>query len=304
MKPTRSCLAALAVIAALTGLVAPAGDLIYFEEDGGAGNPRGLYDFDSGTGGSSLRTTVDAGPRFFSLARRPSDGQVFAMHPIGSVLYKLDLDTGAFQLVANTGLDTIADIAFDPMTDEMYGLGRNTSLFYRIDPDSGSSQLIANIAPIRSGITFSPDGMMYGLTVFDGDLYTIDPTTGGIAFVGSSGPDPGTIEDAGITPDGRMFFTDFGGTLYEIDTQTGARATVGSTGMGTGLVGLINTDPFTACDPCDANCDGDVNTLDIQPFVDLVLGGSSACDTCTGDTNGDGSVNVLDIEGFVDCLIP
>jgi hypothetical protein len=58
------------------------------------------------------------------------------------------------------------------------------------------------------------------------------------------------------------------------------------------------------CEPCDTNCDGDVNTLDIEPFIDLLLGNTSPCDTCTGDTNGDGSVNSLDIEGFIDCLIP
>jgi hypothetical protein len=57
------------------------------------------------------------------------------------------------------------------------------------------------------------------------------------------------------------------------------------------------------CDPCDADCDGEINTLDIEPFIDVLLGAASGCNTCTGDVNGDGSVNSLDIEPFINCLL-
>ena len=56
------------------------------------------------------------------------------------------------------------------------------------------------------------------------------------------------------------------------------------------------------CDACDMNCDGDVNALDIEPFLDLLFGGGRPCETCTGDVNGDGSIDALDIEPFLDCL--
>ena len=56
------------------------------------------------------------------------------------------------------------------------------------------------------------------------------------------------------------------------------------------------------CDACDMNCDGDVNAIDIEPFLDLLFGGGEPCDTCTGDVNGDGSIDALDIEPFLDCL--
>ncbi len=58
------------------------------------------------------------------------------------------------------------------------------------------------------------------------------------------------------------------------------------------------------CDPCDMNCDGDVNAIDIEPFLDLLFGGGEPCDTCTGDVNGDGSIDALDIEPFLNCLFP
>jgi hypothetical protein len=60
-----------------------------------------------------------------------------------------------------------------------------------------------------------------------------------------------------------------------------------------------------ACQPCDMNCDGDVNAFDIEPFLDLLFGPNpDPCDTCTGDANGDGTVDAFDVEPFLNCLFP
>ena len=56
------------------------------------------------------------------------------------------------------------------------------------------------------------------------------------------------------------------------------------------------------CDPCDMNCDGDINALDIEDFIDLLFNGAEPCNTCTGDTNADGNIDALDIEPFLHCL--
>lgn len=61
---------------------------------------------------------------------------------------------------------------------------------------------------------------------------------------------------------------------------------------------------------CDANCDGNVDNFDIDPFV-LALtdpaGYAAAypnCDrVCATDVNGDGQVNNFDIDPFVACLV-
>lgn len=58
------------------------------------------------------------------------------------------------------------------------------------------------------------------------------------------------------------------------------------------------------CDPCDMNCDGDVNALDIEPFLELLFAGGKRCALCTGDVNGDGMIDALDIEPFLSCLFP
>ena len=49
----------------------------------------------------------------------------------------------------------------------------------------------------------------------------------------------------------------------------------------------------------DLNCDGNVNLLDVGPFVDLLGNGGT---NLLADTNGDGQVNLLDVNGFVAIL--
>ena len=58
------------------------------------------------------------------------------------------------------------------------------------------------------------------------------------------------------------------------------------------------------CDPCDMDCDGDVDAFDIEPFLALLFNGGVPCDTCTGDTDGDGDIDAFDIEPFLSCLFP
>ncbi|MCG3127752.1 MAG: hypothetical protein CHACPFDD_02624 [Phycisphaerae bacterium] len=52
----------------------------------------------------------------------------------------------------------------------------------------------------------------------------------------------------------------------------------------------------------DANCDGSINGFDVDPFVDVLTGGSSPCSPVAVDVNGDGSANGFDVDGFVDIL--
>ncbi len=60
------------------------------------------------------------------------------------------------------------------------------------------------------------------------------------------------------------------------------------------------------CDePCDMNCDGEINSFDIEPFLELLFDKKAEpCAPCTGDVNDDGEINSFDIEPFLDCLFP
>ncbi len=55
--------------------------------------------------------------------------------------------------------------------------------------------------------------------------------------------------------------------------------------------------------PCDTNCDGWIDSFDIDPFVGLLTRGEAPCSITAGDVNGDGSVNGFDVDGFVAALL-
>ena len=58
------------------------------------------------------------------------------------------------------------------------------------------------------------------------------------------------------------------------------------------------------CDPCDMNCDSEINAFDIEPFLDLLFNNATPCGTCAGDVNADGIIDAFDIEPFLNCLFP
>jgi hypothetical protein len=55
------------------------------------------------------------------------------------------------------------------------------------------------------------------------------------------------------------------------------------------------------CEPCDANCDGVVDALDIEPFINILTNGGG-CSPCAADADGNGVVDAFDIEPFINCL--
>ena len=79
--------------------------------------------------------------------------------------------------------------------------------------------------------------------------------------------------------------------------------TLGLDNDGDGVFDEADSDCGTATG--DANCDGQVNSFDIDPFVLTLtdpVGYAAAypdCDILTADINGDGSVNSFDIDPFV-----
>ncbi len=81
-------------------------------------------------------------------------------------------------------------------------------------------------------------------------------------------------------------------------------------GLPGGAVGLreaLNTpgEPNqAACEPCDMNCDGSIDAIDIETFIGLLFDAGVPCDTCSGDTNADGTIDAADIDGFIECLFP
>ena len=73
---------------------------------------------------------------------------------------------------------------------------------------------------------------------------------------------------------------------------------VGETQESFGWDTIINS--FVVAPLGDVNCDGVVDLLDVQPFVDLLASGGFSD---KADMNGDGTVNLLDVDLFVDALL-
>ena len=60
------------------------------------------------------------------------------------------------------------------------------------------------------------------------------------------------------------------------------------------------------CDPCDMNCDGEINAFDIEPFLSALFDPEEYAiqfPDCNIN-NGDGIVDAFDIEPFLDLLFP
>ncbi|MFQ5429610.1 MAG: endonuclease [Phycisphaerae bacterium] len=97
-------------------------------------------------------------------------------------------------------------------------------------------------------------------------------------------------------------------------TSTGAFSaqytiTVSDENLSGALAGLpltlnLTGQASTACDACDADCDGFVTLADVSFFVDMLINGTAPCSTCAGDTNAGGSRDGADVQSFVQCLVP
>jgi hypothetical protein len=288
-----------AALALLLAAPALADNLIYFEEDGGAG-PRGLYNFDPATGLSTLRTTVGGTQRFFGLATQPTTGTVFASDPNASgtsTLWTLDINTGVATLRGPINNDIIADISFDPTTGILYGWSRGSSTLYRIDTLTGAPTFVGISDPqARCGMVFSPTGQLYVFST-TGALYTVDKATALATLIGG-GVSGALVEDGEFTDSGHLYFTSFFGQIYRADPATGADTLVGDSGAGNGLLGLISA-PAAAC---YANCDGSttapvLNVLDFTCFLNRFAAGDSYAN-CDGSTTAP-VLNVLDFTCFL-----
>src|SRR5437762_9263646 len=116
--------------------------LVYFQENGVGGQPRGLYNFDTTTGLSSQRAAVGGTERFFGMDARLSDAALFAVNYVdnGSMsgLYRINIDTGATSLIGSMGVDMMVGLAFNPLNGDLYSL-RHAGGLYRVNVLTGAA---------------------------------------------------------------------------------------------------------------------------------------------------------------------
>ena len=99
-----------------------------------------------------------------------------------------------------------------------------------------------------------------------------------------------------------------GGLQSEVvfDVLAGQRYEVRVGGFSTNQGDIVLNGVFTPSSGCpngnqigDVNGDGNIDLLDVQPFVELLTSGQIVCE---GDINQDGNVDLLDVQPFIELL--
>ena len=205
-----------------------------------------------------------------------TSGQLFAAtinapllgpSPVRSTLVRLNPITGAqdaligtIKLANNTPV-IITELAIQPDTDVLFGIGINPSDFqttlYRIDSSTAVATFVGVTDLEVDALAFGPDGTLYGeRAVFDetgenflqGFLITIDPATG--ATLTSAGPFFTHLGGMAVRPtDGAIFASGgFPSDIY-IVSQDGVLTFLGLTGFG-GVGDIAFTPLPTSKDQC------------------------------------------------------
>ncbi len=164
-------------------------------------------------------------------------------------LFRVNVATGASQLVGSTGLTGIVegDLAVDPTDGRLYGLyvvSGSARRLFTMDPDTGTAELLTDsLTGDPSAMAFDARGTLYAIDTSLQRLFQVDKDSG---FVMSSlnlsvtlGSAAGMIMDRAT---GTFYVADGedGSTnkLYTMNVHTGQLTSVGPTGLTRGLSGL------------------------------------------------------------------
>jgi len=152
-------------------------------------------------------------------------------------LYTIDPSTGGATLVGATGLDQIADIAYDGATDQLFALTRNNAL-YMLSRQTGAATLIASTPgtiPEGSLALRRSDRVLFASS---GDtLASVSLMTAALANIGFTPPNAATSDISGMafSNAGQLFAYAKNGTLEDslliVNPATGAGTLIGLTGI-------------------------------------------------------------------------
>jgi cysteine-rich repeat protein len=217
------------------------GDMYGGVANGSTANPGGVLLVDQGDG-SGFLLGDPVTPGGISGLAFDSTGRLFATTATGvgtaSDLVELDPDDGSLLATVGTvsGTLRIGDLAFQPGTDVLYGIGQDARV-YTIDVTSAAATLVGDPGlGDNGGLAFAPDGTLYLATTGFAtlQLVTLDPAN---AAVQSSVVTDRGIDGLGIRQDGTLFATVSGqggktDLVVTLDPATGGTTALGNTGTG------------------------------------------------------------------------
>jgi hypothetical protein len=162
---------------------------------------------------------------------------------VQGVLYTLDPASGTVLTTVGPLHDAggnsygISGLKYHPATGIFYGTTGHESLtnpnyLVIVDPVTALVTPIGPLGVVLTDIAIDPTtGIMYGLSEFDQNFYTINTSTGQAIQIGSTGI--GFTKQGGLAADRRAAL--FGVTnfsFYRLNTTTGMATLIGPTGLG------------------------------------------------------------------------
>jgi hypothetical protein len=194
-----------------------------------------LISIDTTTGAGTLIGPLSTTMTPFGLAN--VGGNLYTFDSNDSVISQLDPTSGLTISTFNIGIGPVlgqGGMAFENSSVGFLTSALDPTTFnpvndlYEFNIATGTSTLIGHTADTIEALAFSSTGVLYALGKLDGNLYTIDTTTGAMTLVGNVGVSIGS-PTGGLTfgADGTLYAT-LDDKLYTLSTTDGLATAVGS----------------------------------------------------------------------------
>lgn len=154
----------------------------------------------------------------------------------GNPIFEIDGTTGIGVSIGGGTTARLPGLAYNPNTDTLYGTDQNN--LYIVNPSDGTTALVGPHGPQDvTGLTFNSGFTSLYSLGNNGQLYSIDPTTGAQTAIGPLGVSPADIVDLATDSTGTVYAAGIDSNLYTVNTTTGVATSLGAI-TGTGGIGL------------------------------------------------------------------
>lgn len=204
-----------------------------------------LITVDTTTGAGTLVGSLTGNVAPFGLAG--FNNQLYTFDSTADVIRQISTTSGATLNSYNIGVGPVlgqGGLAFQTASIGYLTTALDPTTFnqandlYRFNLATGKTTLISQTADTLSSLAFSANGTLYGLGQGDGNLYTLDPTTGAMTLVGNAGISIGSTVGALTFGINGTLYATFDDALYSVSTTTGAATAIGDPNVGTGFASI------------------------------------------------------------------
>ncbi|KYK20274.1 hypothetical protein AYK24_10245 [Thermoplasmatales archaeon SG8-52-4] len=184
---------------------------------------------------------------FLSSGTWSDDYYIYGCQYNSGILYAIDIETCDMWSIGGGGT-AILGIAYDPITENMYGSSDSNYLF-SINPETGEQSQIGAFGSSVNymvGLAFDSEGTLYGWDLGNDKLWTIDTDTGDATEVGSLGINLIYACDGDFCKEDDILYIaapgsppDYPYQLYECDKETGDCGHVGQFPQEVDVTGFV-----------------------------------------------------------------